>query len=264
MASTNEHHSLWSFAVDNIKPQVDPLVFLLRHGGNGWASDALQNLGCAASPSVPRHIAFLHVPGSRTQSAVQGRSSCPWFECTSRLSLDHHLGVLRSSRYSWAYCAAAETATVSWECTARGHICLSPVDTCVAATLELQRHAPLNDLADLVDFAEKHPIYFHVDAVWDGSSLFSKTSGRNWQASREPTQRTSSPQTDWSYPSGRAFCYSLIQCNAISWPRQHVSSSAKHPWFLGVLRSRRQQVTSSTKLTRLLATACSKRSGQEM
>ena len=46
MASMNDR-SLSSFAVDNIKPQVDPLVFLLRHGVIGWASDALQNLGYA-------------------------------------------------------------------------------------------------------------------------------------------------------------------------------------------------------------------------
>ena len=265
MASTNEHHSLWSFAVDNIKPQVDPLVFLLRHGGNWWASDELQNLGCAASPSVPRHVAFLHVPGSRTQTAVQGRSSCPWFECTSRLSLDHHLSALRSSRYSWAYCAAAETATVSWECSARGRICLLPVDTCVAATLEHQRHAPLDDLADLVDFAEKHPIYFHVDAVW-GWIFFILKDLRKKLAGIERADTANIVATNrLVVPLGSGvFCYSLIQCNSISWPRQHVSSSAKHPWFLGVLRSRRQQVTSSTKLTRLLATVCSKRSGQEM
>ena len=62
----NDHNSLWSFAVESIKPRVDPFVFLPHHGVIGWASVGLRNLDFATGPSVPRDVAFLHVPDSRT------------------------------------------------------------------------------------------------------------------------------------------------------------------------------------------------------
>ena len=99
MAAMSEHHSLWSFAVDIIKPQVDPLVFSFATAGSGGLQTHFKIWAAL--------LALLSLEMSRSLTH-QDRGP------KGRVSLDLHLSALRSSRYSWAYCAAAETATVSW------------------------------------------------------------------------------------------------------------------------------------------------------
>ena len=114
-----------SFAVENIKPQAEHRVVLLRHGVIGWASDGLRNLDFNTGPlslEMPRY--------STSRLEVRDRSSCPWFECTSHMSLDLQLRALRSTQYSRHI---VQNASVSWYCFARGYVRVSPVDTCLTA-----------------------------------------------------------------------------------------------------------------------------------
>ena len=78
--------------------RVGPFVFLLRHGVT------FKNLDCTTGLLSFEMSRFFRVLGSRISGAVQSRSSCPWFECTSYVFPDVQLHALRSSRYSSTYC----------------------------------------------------------------------------------------------------------------------------------------------------------------
>ena len=67
--------------VDNIKHRVGPFVLLLRHG---VASDGFfLKIWTALLTFCPSRCRVFPRTGLRISGAVQSRSSCPWFECTS-------------------------------------------------------------------------------------------------------------------------------------------------------------------------------------
>ena len=112
----------------------------------------------------------------------------------------------------------------------------------------------IENLADLGDFADKHWIYFHL-----GWNFFLLKDLRKKLAGIE---RADTVNIDGHKHIGRSLRSGVLLLTDPV-PKTASCTSTKQSLLVAVLRSRRQQVTSSTEHTRLLAVSSSRDSGQE-